>query len=102
MDPRLLVVVAARPAAHGGPCHAAGFSAPIDRGAAVADILVLAVDSERRQITAADSSHRTRILLTASISSTATPAPRVERRIDTQRPMLARLARFVEAALPGP
>ena len=71
IDPRLLVVVAARCAAHRGPRLSAVFRSPKHRRRAVHDVLVLRIDRERRQIAAADASEWARIRAAAS---TATPA----------------------------
>ena len=89
VDPDLLVVVAAGRAAHRRPVRAAVLGAPHDGRRRVDDVLVLRIDSDRRQVAAADARERTRI----DLARCACPGARV----DDERPVLAGVGGLVEA-----
>ena len=59
VDPALLVIVAARSAAHGGPGEAGVFGPPEHGRAAVDDLFVLRIHRDGGQIAAADAAERT-------------------------------------------
>ena len=85
----LLIVVATRCAAHGGPREAAVLGAPEHRGGAVDDVLVLRIDGDRGQVAAADAHQGARVLRARCA---------IRRRLgEHELPVLACVARLVEA-----
>src|SRR5439155_11360263 len=90
VDPDLLIVIATRRAADGGPGEPAVLGPPEHGRRTVDDVVVLRIDRNRRQVAPADARER------PVVGGATGDAGSVD-----ERPMLARVARLVEADDPA-